>query len=1513
MKKFLAVLIMLFSSIGVLISCSSKNPNCSLEVTSTGNTISYTLSFENLNDKQTSYKVELFKGETSIKQELVSVDVSAGSFRELEFNADYKVSVFISDKEEYDLLLISKDIKTQLGTLTGISFSDKTFTYDGTPKSIEVTNLPQGATVTYVGNGVSEVGVHTVTATIKKANYSDLTLTAKLTITSGNVVFDLEDKIVVYDGNEHTITATSSDNLEFTYEYYQGETRLESAPINAGYYLVKAIYAGDKNHAKVEKTANLTIQKATYDMRAVSFSDATYTYDGTEKELVITGTLPNGVSVSYENNKLTNAGSVIAKAKFIVADVVNYNAIEDKVATLKINKAEVELTADDILVEMGQNYEVTYTCSVSGLNLVIKYFDADSNEILKPSSNGTYKAEVSFEGNENYLACSITVNITIYNPALGNVTIEIDSIHTVFNENYEVRPVVTPEVEVTIKYFKENVECSKPVDAGTYRVEISFAGNETLNPKVVSVDLVIAKATYDLSSISFSDTTYTYDGTEKELVITGTLPEGVSVTYKNNTLTNVGSILATAMFVGVDSKNYNLIEDQTATLTISKADSDLSTLTQTIFELDYVTGITIENFKAQLDAKNLTVSDYSQTLSFGNQEIVATYTQSENHNPVTVTITLVCNKAINGFKVLDDHRQIKGRDFDSHNLVVYHTFNDGSEERIAKQPTFTVSNTSVDTTNVFSVEVTLTSGNFSGQTVTVEVTPIEQPNVMIYAVYTAGGNANATYTHDFIILYNGSAEDIQLAGWTVQYINSKKNATSIALNGEIKAYGYYTIRCGSQSVNVGASLPFTADMTNNQNMAVGDCSVYLATTKTAITDNYEALSYVDILGIGTAAPYKEDIAVAKPSNNVSYLRREKVKDTNHNFNDFEMVAFNGTNDFDYLNPGHNVYNYAKSYIENLGLDFENLPDSFVLPVSFAGSSIQWSTDVPNLNISADGTVVVTKNPTAFGTLTGTIEGYPLALQYEVKVSDRIILKTPEITLSHLTLTWNEVANATHYEIYVNGQEYAEVSSCSYELRTNPDFETIFSDANSYSITVKACATDLDLFENSEMSDEALIQRADTANLTPNTMYLFKVVVTAKSTGLQSNFFVIDPVTNIGLLVFNFPSDVEVKDVIYISGKYEVFNNLSEITNVSGVTKLDILDDTKFAKYIKLDEPTLDHVSYVVHGENAEVLSKPEVSSNYANVLVKLNNITYNLYANKNYVGDIEAFKTMLPGNKINFNGAVGRYNNTLQIYLTSYTVTDVSVSAEYMLDSTLDEIVLKTSYIVDEVVNLPVQGTQYTAVQITYISTTGGNLVSSDTATTLTFDSSATSVTITITVTVGEVFKTKEVVLTIKPAGSMQEEIQAYTFTFNAKEIYGLGSDNAKNLGGVTWIADGTSLNNAAAPGNKDANKGQQFGTASNPFQTLTFNLNNPSLFQNVTKIEIEASGASSVKATLGCKVGQTSCNVNDTTDSNVSITATSTVYTFRCDPTTGDIIIEFNQTSSKGLYIKSVTVYTTN
>lgn len=49
--------------------------------------------------------------------------------------------------------------------MSGVSFDDVEFTYDGEPKSIAVSGtLPPGLTVEYVGNDVSAEGTHTVTA-----------------------------------------------------------------------------------------------------------------------------------------------------------------------------------------------------------------------------------------------------------------------------------------------------------------------------------------------------------------------------------------------------------------------------------------------------------------------------------------------------------------------------------------------------------------------------------------------------------------------------------------------------------------------------------------------------------------------------------------------------------------------------------------------------------------------------------------------------------------------------------------------------------------------------------------------------------------------------------------------------------------------------------------------------------------------------------------------------------------------------------------------------------------------------------------------------------------------------------------------------------------------------------------------------------------------------------------------------------------------------------------------------
>ena len=53
---------------------------------------------------------------------------------------------------------------------SNVKFESITLTYDGLTHSILVENLPEGVSVAYSGNNVSEVGTHTVTAKFYKDN-----------------------------------------------------------------------------------------------------------------------------------------------------------------------------------------------------------------------------------------------------------------------------------------------------------------------------------------------------------------------------------------------------------------------------------------------------------------------------------------------------------------------------------------------------------------------------------------------------------------------------------------------------------------------------------------------------------------------------------------------------------------------------------------------------------------------------------------------------------------------------------------------------------------------------------------------------------------------------------------------------------------------------------------------------------------------------------------------------------------------------------------------------------------------------------------------------------------------------------------------------------------------------------------------------------------------------------------------------------------------------------------------
>lgn len=108
-----------------------------------------------------------------------------------------------------------------------------------------------------------------------------------------------------------------------------------------------------------------------------------------------------------------------------------------------------------------------------------------------------------------------------------------------------------------------------PTNAGEYAVSV-YALNGEKQFLSVEFNITIAKATYDMSGITFADESVTYDGQAHSLAISGDLPTGVTVTYEGNDKVNAGTYTVTAKFAG-DYDNYEVIADLTAVLIIDKA------------------------------------------------------------------------------------------------------------------------------------------------------------------------------------------------------------------------------------------------------------------------------------------------------------------------------------------------------------------------------------------------------------------------------------------------------------------------------------------------------------------------------------------------------------------------------------------------------------------------------------------------------------------------------------------------------------------------------------------------------------------------------------------------------------------------------------------------------------------------------------------------------------------------------------------------------------------------------
>jgi hypothetical protein len=169
------------------------------------------------------------------------------------------------------------------------------------------------------------------------------------------------------------------------------------------------------------------------------------------------------------------------------------------------------------------------------------------------------------------------------------------------------------------------------------------------------------------------------------------------------------------------------------------------------------------------------------------------------------------------------------------------------------------------------------------------------PDLVVSQVYAGGGNAGATYTNDFVELFNRGTTAVSVTGWTVQYASAAGTTwQATPLTGSVAPGRSYLVQLASAAA-VGSPLP-TPDATGTTNLANAGGKVALVRDATVLACGASAGScsgnaqLADLVGWGSAADYEGTGAAAALANTTAGTRAGSgCTDTDDNAADFDAV------------------------------------------------------------------------------------------------------------------------------------------------------------------------------------------------------------------------------------------------------------------------------------------------------------------------------------------------------------------------------------------------------------------------------------------------------------------------------------------------------------------------------------------------------------------------------------------------------------------------------------------------
>ena len=373
-------------------------------------------------------------------------------------------------------------------------------------------------------------------------------------------------------GTRKTVTFTPDALDNTNYAFADGLTMTFTADITAKALTVTGLTATDRAY---DGTTNVTLTGG--ELTGVISGD------------VVSAVMPTSGTVESADASATAKPVSYGTITLIGADAGNYTLTQPAV-NVTISKATPELgtvSYTGTVFTSTQKSAVTLTRTNETVPGTLKL---DGEGTFETSGEKTYAYTFTPDDTTNYETVTGFVTINVQKDELESIAVEVNPTKTAYTYPETFNPdgmVVKATYASSRTEIVPNENLSYTTDAlpaGTTSITISYTSDGVT--KEATVTISVAKGKVNLSGYHWPTvTTFTYDGNEHSIKLTGSNEQVASISYTGNKATYVGTSTAEAAFTLKDEANYEIDEAKkpgTATLTISPAKRELtSTATET--------------------------------------------------------------------------------------------------------------------------------------------------------------------------------------------------------------------------------------------------------------------------------------------------------------------------------------------------------------------------------------------------------------------------------------------------------------------------------------------------------------------------------------------------------------------------------------------------------------------------------------------------------------------------------------------------------------------------------------------------------------------------------------------------------------------------------------------------------------------------------------------------------------------------------------------------------------------